>query len=166
MELPMPKTHDFTTTRIFDAPLKEVWKAWYDPDLVKQWWGPVGFTGTVADMDFREGGTSLVGMRAPADFGGQEMFNTWKYTKIVPQERIEYILAFTDEAGNAFDPAEAGLLAGIPREVRNVNIFKDLGGGRTELTVSEYGYGSAQAANFSKLGLEQCLDKMAALLAK
>ena len=64
-----------------------------------QWWGPEGFTCPVAKMDFREGGTSLVCMRAPKEFGGQDMYNTWSYRKIVPLERIEYILNFTDKDG-------------------------------------------------------------------
>ncbi len=41
------------------------------------------------------------------------------------------------------------------------DLFKDLGDGKTELTVTEYGYATDEAANLSKAGLEQCLDKMA-----
>jgi uncharacterized protein YndB with AHSA1/START domain len=51
-------------TRVFDAPVEQVWNAWRDSEIVKQWWGPLGFTCPVAEMDFREGGTSLVCMRA------------------------------------------------------------------------------------------------------
>ncbi len=40
-------------------------------------WNPEGFTCSVARMDVREGGTSLVRMRAPKEFGGQDMFSTW-----------------------------------------------------------------------------------------
>jgi hypothetical protein len=36
-------------------------------------------------------------------------------------------------------------------------------GGCTELTVREFGYGTAEARDISRAGLEQCLDKMAAL---
>ena len=54
------KTRDLVVTRIFDAPVEQVWKAWSDPDQVMRWWGPHGFTAPVAKMDFREGGTSLV----------------------------------------------------------------------------------------------------------
>jgi uncharacterized protein YndB with AHSA1/START domain len=89
------------------------------------------------------------------------MYNTWTYKKIVPMQRIEYILNFTDKDGQALDPIAMGLPAGIPKEVRNVNTFKDLGHGRTEMTVTEYGYTSDQAHDLSKAGLEQCLDKMA-----
>lgn len=30
-------------------------------------------------------------MRAPKEFGGQDMYSTWAYTKIVPLSRFEYI---------------------------------------------------------------------------
>jgi uncharacterized protein YndB with AHSA1/START domain len=157
-----PMKRNVVVTRVFDAPIEQVWKAWGDPEYVKQWWGPIGFTCTVANMDFREGGTSLVCMRAPKEFGGQDLYNTWTYKKIVPMQRIEYILNFTNEEGKAFDPAEMGLPAGVPKEVLNVNIFKDLGNSTTELTITEHGYTSDQAHDISKAGLEQCLDKMAA----
>jgi len=157
------KTHDVVVTRLFDAPVEQVWKAWSDPQYVMQWWGPTGFTCPLAEMDFRQGGTSLVCMRAPQEFGGQDMYNTWTYITILPLQRIEYILNFTDKGGNAFDPIEVGLPAGIPKEVLNINTFEDLGNGKTELTVMEFGYTLDQARDLSKAGLEQCLDKMAAL---
>ena len=54
------QTHDVVVTRRFDAPVERAWNAWSDPEDVRQWWGPTGFTCPRADMDFREGGTSLV----------------------------------------------------------------------------------------------------------
>ena len=72
--------HNVVVTRVFDAPVSEVWKAWSDSAYVMQWWGPTGFTCPLAEMDFREGGTLLVCMRAPQEFGGQDMYSTWTYT--------------------------------------------------------------------------------------
>jgi uncharacterized protein YndB with AHSA1/START domain len=83
------KTHANVVSRVLEAPVEVIWQAWVAPDLVKQWWGPGPFTGILAKIDFREGGTSLVGMRAPKEFGGQDYYNTWTYTRIVPYERIE-----------------------------------------------------------------------------
>jgi uncharacterized protein YndB with AHSA1/START domain len=161
-----PTKRDVVVTRIFDAPVEVVWRAWSDPGYVREWWGPTGFTCPLAAMDFREGGRSLVCMRAPQEFGGQDMYNTWTYAKILPLQRIEYILHFTDKDGNAFDPAEIGMPAGIPKEVRTVNTFKDLGNCTTEMTITETGYTSDQAHDLSEAGLQQCLDKMAALFAE
>ena len=157
------KQRNVEVTRVFDAPVEQVWQAWSEPEQVKRWWGPTGFTCPLAEMDFRVGGTSLVCMRAPAEFGGQDMYNTWTYVDIVPGQRLEYILKFSDAQGQSIDPAEVGVPAGVPREVRNVNLFRDLGNGQTELAITEYGYATDQAHDLSKMGMEQCLDKMAAM---
>lgn len=158
--------HNVIVTRVFDAPVEELWRAWVEPEMVKQWWGPTGFTCPLADMDFREGGTSLVCMRASEEYGGQDMYNTWTYTKIVPNERIEYTFNFSDRDGNKLIPAQAGIPAGVPEDGQHVVTFKDAGDHRTEMTVTEHGYTSEQAHDVSKLGLEQCLDKMAAIFTK
>jgi uncharacterized protein YndB with AHSA1/START domain len=156
-------TKDLTISRVFDAPVDLVWKAWSEEKYVKQWWGPTGFTAPLAQMDFRVGGTSLVCMSSP-QFG--DLYSTWHYREIVPTTRIEYIHNLADKDGNKIDPVKAGMPADFPQEVRNVITFKDLGGGKTEMTVTEYGYVSDQWYELSKTGLEQCLDKMAASLIK
>lgn len=160
------QTREFAVIRIIEAPLEQVWRAWSDPLYVMRWWGPLGFTCPLARMDFREGGTSLVSMHAPLEEGGQILYNTWTYRRIVPPERFEYILNFTDENGQKIDPAEIGLPAGIPPEVYNVNLFNDLGEGRTQMTVLEFGYTSEQALDLSRTGLEQCLDKLTAIFTR
>jgi uncharacterized protein YndB with AHSA1/START domain len=152
--------------RVFDAPPEQVWKAWTDPEDVMRWWGPTGFTSPMARIDFRQGGTSLVCMRAPKEFGGQDLYNTWTYTKIVPQESFEYILRFSDKDGNPTDPASHGLPPDMPREVRNLVTLRSLSDGKTEMTVTEYDWTSDQLYDLSKAGLEQCLDKMAAVFAR
>src|SRR5688572_29537050 len=159
-------TRNMVVTRVFDAPVEDVWKAWSDPEQVKRWWGPTGFTSPVAKMDFREGGTSLVCMRAPAEFGGQDMYNTWAYTKIVPMQRIEFVLNFADADGNRIEPAAMGLPADIPQDVRHLITFTAVSANQTEMTVTEFGYTSDQVFDMSKAGLEQCLDKMGASFAE
>ena len=117
-----------SSSRVFsDAPVELVWKAWTDPEYVMRWWGPDYFTSPSAKIDFREGGTSLVCMRAPKDFGGQDMYSTWVYQKIVPMERIEFIQNLADENGNLIDPAMLGMPPEFPRDTRTVVTFKDLG---------------------------------------
>jgi uncharacterized protein YndB with AHSA1/START domain len=156
---------DLVFTRVFDAPVELVWRAWTDPQHVMQWWRPNGFTSPFAKMDVREGGTSLVCMRAPKEFGGQDMYNTWTYTKIVPMREIEYLLHFADKDGNRVDPVTMGLPPDMPQEVRNLVTFKAVGG-KTELTVTEYDWTVGQMMEMSKMGMEQCLDKMVASFAK
>jgi uncharacterized protein YndB with AHSA1/START domain len=115
-------------------------------------------------MEFRVGGTSLVCMRAPKEYGGQDTYNTWTYTRIEPNQRIEFTNHFSDSSGNKLNPSTLGLPPGIPFEVPHVITFKALSPTQTEMTVTEYGYTNEQVRDFSKSGLEQCLDKMAALV--
>jgi uncharacterized protein YndB with AHSA1/START domain len=157
-----PRTRDLVVTRVFEAPVEQVWQAWTEPEHVMRWWGPMGFTSPVARMDVREGGTSLVCMRSP---DGHDLYNTWTYRKIVPTQRLEFILNFADEDGKRIDPATLGLPPDIPRDVRHVVTFSAVSDNTTEMTVTEYGYTSDQVLDISKAGLEQCLDKMAASFA-
>ena len=72
---------DLVITRIFDAPVEEVWKAWTDPDYVTRWWGPTGFTSPSCKIDFREGGKFVFHMRAPKEFQGGQDFYTSGFTR-------------------------------------------------------------------------------------
>lgn len=126
--------------------------------------GPDHFTSTGAKIDFREGGTSLVCMRAPKEFGGQDMYSTWVYQKIVPMERIEFIQNLADKEGNLIDPTQLGLPPEFPRDTRTVVTFNDLGNGKTEMTVTEYNMPAAdtEMGRNAEIGLNQSLDKMTA----
>lgn len=157
------KKHDMIMTRVFDAPVTSVWKAWNDPEWVMRWWGPTGFTSPTCKMDFREGGTTIVCMRAPKDFGGMDMYNSWTYKKIIPMEFIEYHFDWVDKDGNKIDPVSIGMPPNMPRDMKHTVVFKDMGNGKTEMTISEFGYGSKEIVELSKSGMAQCLDKMAAI---
>jgi uncharacterized protein YndB with AHSA1/START domain len=152
-------THNVEVTRVFEAPVERVWRAWSDPQDVARWWGPVGFTCHKAEMDFREGAASLVGMRAPAELGGFEMYNTWAYRRIEPHSRMEFDVRFTDSDGNPVPDRPAG----VPPTVAHLITLTPIGETKTELAVTEYGYATAESRDTSQAGLEQCLDKMAAI---
>jgi uncharacterized protein YndB with AHSA1/START domain len=158
------RSHDMVLSRVFDAPLDALWRAWTEPDQVMQWWGPKGFTAPVAEMDVREGGSSLVCMRAPAEFGGQDLYNMWTYTEVVPGERLAYVNAFTDANRTPLDPATLDLPPAIPAQVPHVVTFRALEADRTEVTVRESGYGSPEIVEVSRSGMAECLDKMASLV--
>jgi len=115
----------------------------------------------LANLDFRIGGSSLVCMRAPAEFGGQDMYNSWTYRRIEPMNLIEFDNRFTDQTGASIPPPP-----GVPSLVPHLVTFASVAADRTSMTVIEFGYPDEQVRDQSKAGLEQCLDKMAALLEK
>ena len=152
----MTNTFDVVGTRDVPASLDEAWKSWTDPEYVLQWWGPNGFACTVADMDVRVGGRSLVCMSAP-DWGFPALYSTWAYTLVDAPNRLEFVHNMSDEHGTTID-AE-----GIPRDVRHVITFEPVGPDVTRLTVRESSFPTAEARDRSSRGLEECLDKLVAV---
>jgi uncharacterized protein YndB with AHSA1/START domain len=161
----MSDTFDVVVRRTFPVPPEQAWRAWSEADLVKQWWGPDGFSCPFAEVDLRVGGRTLVAMRAPAEFGVGDMYSKWTYTEVVPHSRIAYVFNFADPQGNRLVPADLGMGPGVPDDGEHVVNFDDLGDGRTQMTMVEYGYTTEDARNQSQAGLEQCVDKMAAIFA-
>jgi uncharacterized protein YndB with AHSA1/START domain len=158
-------TGEVVVTRDIDASPHEAWRAWSDPDLIRQWWGPTGFTCPRADVDFRVGGTTVVAMQAPAEYGGFLMHNRWTYGVISEPTRLEFVSEFADADGRSIPPAEAGIPPGVPAQVPHVVDLEPLPDGRTRVTVTETGYTDEQARAQSHAGQEQVMDKMQALFA-
>jgi uncharacterized protein YndB with AHSA1/START domain len=90
------KSPDFVISRTFDAPRELVWKAFTEPERMKEWWGPKGFTVVASKMDLRPNGTYHYGMRSP---DGKMMWGKLAFREIVPPERIVFVNSFSDEAG-------------------------------------------------------------------
>lgn len=161
-----PETRDIVITRVFDAPVEAVWKAWTDPEYLMRWWGPKGFTGCQSKIDFREGGSFLFCMRAPKEFqGGQDFYTAGVYKKIVHLKLIEFTQRLADKEGNRIDPAAMGMPVDFPKEIPSALAFKRVGN-KTELTASESGWAEGQMRDLSEAGLNECLDKLAAVVAR
>jgi uncharacterized protein YndB with AHSA1/START domain len=152
---------DVVVRRFLRASPERAWRAWNEGEQVRRWWGPVGFTCPVANMDVRPGGKSVVCMRSP---DGRDMYSVWQYTSVQAPVRVEYVFNLSDDAGNVVDPSTVGMPAEFPTNVRHVVTFTPVDSG-TELTVTEYGYTSPRFYELSKVGLEECIDKLEATLA-
>ena len=86
----------FKLDRLFAAPRPRVWQAFTDPQQLKQWWGPKGFTMVSCALDLRPGGLFHYGMRTA---NGQEMWGRWVFREIVAPERLSFVVSFSDAAG-------------------------------------------------------------------
>jgi uncharacterized protein YndB with AHSA1/START domain len=60
-----PPECEIVTIRTFKASRQLVYKAWTDPDHLKIWWGPKGFTNTFNVFDLRAGGKWSFVMHGP-----------------------------------------------------------------------------------------------------
>ena len=123
------QTADFVISRTFDAPRELVWQAFTDPEQMKQWWGPKGFTVIASKMDFRPGGTYHYGMRAP---DGSAMWGKFVYREIVPPQRMVLVNSFSDEAGGI---TRHPMAPTWPLEMLSTFLFEEEGSTRTRLTI-------------------------------
>lgn len=56
---------EIVSTRIFNYNKHLLFNAWSDPNHLKEWWGPEGFTNTFNEFDFRVGGKWSFIMHGP-----------------------------------------------------------------------------------------------------
>jgi len=111
---------DLTLTRVFDAPRELIFQAWTEPEHLKRWWGPRGFTAPTCEVDLRVGGTWKIVMRFPD--GVNEHTMQAVYREIVPPEHLSFTNTALDKDGTR-------LLEGL-----TTITLEDLGG-KTKLTM-------------------------------
>jgi uncharacterized protein YndB with AHSA1/START domain len=110
-----------TITRQFNAPPELVWKAWTDPDAMREWIHPgEGFTTPVVEWDLRPGGRYRIVMRAPT---GEEFTTSGIFEIIEPPRRISYTWTWTS----------------TPDRVALVTVTFTAKGGGTELRLTHAG---------------------------
>ncbi|WP_037576471.1 SRPBCC family protein [Sporocytophaga myxococcoides] len=63
-------------TRIVKGTREQVFKAWSNPDNLKRWWGPKGFTNTFNEFNFHPGGKWSFIMHGPdkKDYPNESVF--------------------------------------------------------------------------------------------
>ncbi len=65
-EIPNPTPDsEIVCSRILGFPQELVFRAWSEPNHLKNWWGPAGFTNTFHEFDFQVGGKWNFTMHAP-----------------------------------------------------------------------------------------------------
>ncbi len=84
-------------TRVFDAPRALVWRAWTDPAMMANWFGPRGFTSSVPELDLRVGGSLRIVMHGP---DGNDYPMKGVFLEVAPPERLVYSNIALDKDGN------------------------------------------------------------------
>ncbi len=107
-------------------------------------------------MDCREDGMSQVCKRSP---DGRDHSSTLEYLVIIPTERIEYSLRFTDSQGEPMDPSAAGLPQELPAAVAHIITQETLETGNILLNARNSGYATPDLISLAQAVLEPCPDK-------
>ena len=149
-----PGKQEIVITREFDAPRELVFKAFTEPELLSQWWGPSYLSTRVDTMDVRPGGQWRFINR---DAQGKEYAFHGVYHEILAPERIIDTFEFE----------------GLP-ETGHVTLetmkLEELPGGRTKLIVQSVFQSVADRDGMLQGGMEEGVDdtydRLAELLKK
>lgn len=84
----MEATDSRSDTRqvVIDATPAQVYCAMRDPARITRWWGPAGFTSTIHQFDFRDGGLWRLTMHGP---DGKDYPNESRFVRLVPDRVFE-----------------------------------------------------------------------------
>jgi uncharacterized protein YndB with AHSA1/START domain len=147
--------------RIFDAPIETVWKAWTDPEMIKEWWGPNDVTIPKCEIDLRVGGKIYIVMEASEAMGsykGTKWPMLGVFTSVEPSTHLAYhVKAWTEGAEDTTE---------IDQDTEVT--FEDQDG-KTKInlkaTINKIGPGAAMAVEGMQYGFTQQLEKLAKFLA-
>jgi uncharacterized protein YndB with AHSA1/START domain len=146
---------ELVLTRVIDAPPEKVYRAWTEPELIKQWFAPLPWTTPFVETDVRPGGSTIITMRNPE---GNDFPNRGVYLEVDKNKR----LVFTDAYTKAWEPSEKPFMTVILT-------FEDLGG-KTKYTARVRHWTIADREQHEKMGFHagwgKCTDQLAALVAR
>jgi uncharacterized protein YndB with AHSA1/START domain len=141
---------ELVINRVFDAPRSRVWQAWTDPDQMKVWSSPRGFTIPVSEGDLRPGGRWHATMRQPdgtlLNLGGE-------YREIVEPERLVFTHAWYDGDGKQQGPETIVTVTLVER------------GNKTEMNFRQSGFDSNGSRDGHAGGWTECFERLDELLA-
>jgi len=144
---------DLVLTRLIDASPDKVYRAWTEPELMKQWFAPLPWTTPHVEVDVRPGGSSLVVMRGP---DGTEFPNPGVYLEVVKNKR----LVVTDAYTQAWEPSAKPFMT-------LVLTFEEEGG-KTRYTALARHWSVEDREAHEKMGFHEgwgiCTDQLEALV--
>lgn len=154
MTTPFPTDRELVLTRLIEAPREKLYRAWTDPELLKQWFAPKPYITPVAELDVRPGGLAFIVMRGP---DGQDLPNRGVYLEVEPNERLVSTDAFTE----AWQPSAKPFMTLI------LTFEKEGAGTRYTARVRHWTVEDREA--HEKMGFHEgwgrCTDQLAALAA-
>ena len=141
--------------RVFNLPVKVVWRALTDPEYFKKWWGPKGFTCPVSKMEARVGAKYLNCMRGP---DGKEYWSTGVVKELIPEKKLVVTDSFSDEKGNIKNAADYGMPGEWPRELQ-ITFELQEADGATKLKLTHEGVPDEMHEECKK-GWNESFDKL------
>lgn len=142
-------TTSIRLTRTIRAAPEKVFRAWTEPDQMKRWSAPEGYTVAEAASELRVGGRFRIRMEGPE---GAVHTAEGEYRKVDPPKRLAYTWDWTDEGASMGDTL-------VTVE------FRETGEGHTEVVLVHELFPGKEAAEDHEQGWASCLNRLEAIFA-
>lgn len=142
---------EFTLTRMLKAPRDIVFRAFVDPERMRQWWVPRGFTMLSCKLDLREGGAWRMTIRAEET--GAVQTEVGVYREIREPERLAFTHAWVRADGT------------LTQQTLVTATFVERGNG-TEVSFRQEDFATAAACLSHESGWGTSLDQLIGYLAE
>ena len=78
------------SSRVLNYPVEIVYEAFANPEHLKNWWGPEGFTNTIHEFDLKPGGKWILTMHGPekGNYENSSVFKTVEPLKLIAWKRV------------------------------------------------------------------------------
>ena len=123
--LPMTANQELQIMRTFDVPKETLFNMWTQPNHLKHWWAPIGFTVEIASIELESGGTFHYSQTS-AD--GQTLWGKFVFREIENPNRLVFVNSFSDEMAKT---VRAPFHPNWPLEILNKLIFTESKGKTT-----------------------------------
>lgn len=140
-QTPVTAIYKLSLERIIDASPAQLYRAWTEPELLKQWFCPKPWGVASAELDVRAGGSNLVVMQSP---DGDLFPNQGVYLEVIPNQK----LVFTDAYTSAWVPSAKPFMTATIT-------FVDLGNGQTRYHAQALHWNAADQAAHEAMGFHE-----------
>lgn len=142
--------------RNFEAPVEKVWKAWTDPNQLKQWWGPDNVIIPECEIELKVGGRIYIVMQASeamGEYAGTRWPLEGKITELEPESKMIF-------TANAW--TEGDIEGTTIKQVQELTFTEE--DGKTKMTlrvnISSIGPKAGAAVEGMKWGFNQQFAKL------
>ena len=115
---------ELAITHLFDATRETVFRAWTDPEQLKQWYAPDGCTIEFKFIDTIPGGKFHSCVHDPVH---GDCWIKGTYIEVAAPERLVFSMVLSDEQGNSVGSTEAGKPDDWPEETITTVKFESIG---------------------------------------
>ncbi len=111
-------------THLFNAPRELVFKAWTDPEQLKNWYAPDGCTIEFKSVEARENGRFHSCIHDPVH---GDCWITGVYKEVIVPEKLVFSMILSNEMGETVSSGAAGKSDDWPEEILTTVTFDPIG---------------------------------------